>query len=498
MQNSAFSPEQYVDAASLNAFSSAVSGNTALGQSSLALPGLISPTAITNTVTGLVVASTLAKPFGVLFGNGVLAQAHGILTNADTQSYSTDFTASVPVSGAAVTAYLLASYAQIQQAPFQIIGPPPGHPDYNPDFVPATAYALNVDSLALAASLTPADNQTTFELARTTLVSGASTLVLDTTAQVCASALNTLPVLQVSGSPALTAANAGQLLTALGAYTPTLPAVSGSIGLVFSFAAAAPSGSVVATVLGSDRIYGTAAAVGSGSTTLTLSNGQQNSIIGTAYGWQVLANSLSASYIQQQPGNYAVDAGSTNAVSATFSPPVSGHIAGALFKVLAQHANTGAATFDAGGGASALTDTQGHALAYGALLPGMAALIQDTGSSYQLLNPAFISSIAANGSLAIGGLWIQWGTVSFTPSGGATFINVSITFPSLFPTQCFGGVATGQGKFDGSSPTTAGSQDTVILEAGSFSTSGCTARVDTNVSNTLSGTHSLFYIVLGK
>lgn len=166
----------------LNTAAGTVSGTVALAMSGLVpFPGIFNDSVASLSVSGLSVVSTLAAPFGVLFGNGVFAQAHGTQTNQDTQNYSTNFTSLLPASGS-ITAYLLASYQSIQQNAYQVVGAQPGSPDYDPSFIPYTAYATQVDSLALTASTTAADNLTTFELGRGTLSSGATGIAGFTTA----------------------------------------------------------------------------------------------------------------------------------------------------------------------------------------------------------------------------------------------------------------------------------------------------------------------------
>ena len=170
-----FSTNQYIDAPTLNAAAAAVSGDMQLAMGGNTA-GLINPTSASYTTSGLSVTASLPSPFAVLFGNGVLAQAFGTTTGQSTSSYTVSFAGVVPASGS-VTAYLVASYQQIQQNSISVIGPPVGHPDYNPNFQPYTAYELNVDSLALSATSGAPDNATTFELFRCTLAAGATGIV---------------------------------------------------------------------------------------------------------------------------------------------------------------------------------------------------------------------------------------------------------------------------------------------------------------------------------
>jgi hypothetical protein len=152
-------------------------------------PGLINPSLASYSFLGMTVTAVLPSPFSIEFGDGSLVFAHGIATNSDTQTYATSFTSLVPAS-TPIVAYLLASVVTIQQNPITIVGPPQGHPSFSPNFVPYTGYTSNVESLALVASTTPANNITTFELGRTTLVAGQTSIsVFDVTHVTLASSL---------------------------------------------------------------------------------------------------------------------------------------------------------------------------------------------------------------------------------------------------------------------------------------------------------------------
>jgi hypothetical protein len=287
-----FSAGQYVDSTSLNDAFDVVSGATALYGSGLAVPGLIRPDAMSFSATGLAITANLPAPFGVLFGNGVLAQAHGTQTNQDTSSYSVNFSGLVPASGS-VTAYLLATIGSIQQTAQQIIGPQPGHPDYNPSFTPYTAYAKNVDTLAVAATLTAPDNVTSFELFRTTLAAGATGVAINTAYQVVGSPIGALGTLPVSGTVAVGGALAGRNLLATATTTFNLAAMSGLTGLEFTFTSAT-SGTVTVQANGADLIYGTPSTPSSGlgsftveqgvSVTLVITNGVGQIIKASPYG----------------------------------------------------------------------------------------------------------------------------------------------------------------------------------------------------------------------
>lgn len=145
--------------------------------------GLVNPADATYSIASLVVTADLPSPFAIEFGSGALSYAHGTVTNADTQTYAVNFAPFVPASGSS-TVYMLASAVTIQQVPYTVIGPPIGHPSYSPTFVPYVAYTTNVESIAVTASTTPPDNVTTFELGRTTLVAGQTTITTFSTANI--------------------------------------------------------------------------------------------------------------------------------------------------------------------------------------------------------------------------------------------------------------------------------------------------------------------------
>jgi hypothetical protein len=254
---SVFSPEQFVDAASLQALVNNASAATSLLAGGTIHAGLINPTSASFTASGLTANISLPLPFQVIFNTGIVSTAHGTTNFVDTQSYSLAFSGLVPVSGSTVTAYALASYQQIQQGSYAVIGPPPGHPDFNPNFQPYISNQLNVDSVSLSATLTPADNVSTFELFRTTLASGATALAsFNTTYQRRASGLNNTQVIIVTGNVALDSSYHGREALIVSASTLTLPATLVSNGVNLSFTSVTTA-AITINVSGSDLIYGT-------------------------------------------------------------------------------------------------------------------------------------------------------------------------------------------------------------------------------------------------
>ena len=80
-----------------------------------------------------------------------------------------------------MTVYITATTFSLSLQPYQVIGPPIGHPDYNPSFAPYTAYGETVDSLSITLSTTAPNNQTVFELGRVVLTSGQTAVTSVTT-----------------------------------------------------------------------------------------------------------------------------------------------------------------------------------------------------------------------------------------------------------------------------------------------------------------------------
>ena len=295
MKTPQFTQQQFIDATSsggLNPAFGTVSGSIAgVGSGAWAAPGLIAPESMTvafgGTMTGTI---GLPNPFGIISSGGVVVHAHGTQTNLDTQTYTVPFGSLIPSTGS-VTAYLAATITQIQQTPVPVPGPPPGHPAYNPGFVPAVGYATSVYSIALAAVTGGVDNVNTFELLRTTLTAGQSSVTGYTTAgQVRAPERNAWPVLPVTSGGILSPTQAGYLIapTAVG-ITMTLPPASAAAGLVFSFSNSTSGSSTVATT-GADTFAGFAAS-GTSSFTLAASGSASVWANGLSGVYQLLASS---------------------------------------------------------------------------------------------------------------------------------------------------------------------------------------------------------------
>jgi hypothetical protein len=156
------------------------------------IAGVINPASLifsftTNSlVVGVTTPDSGSNPFKCLFNSGVIAAGHGIVDGQDTQVYSVNFGPLVPLTGS-VTAYIVAQQLTVQESPTTIIGAPPGHPDYSPNFVPYIGYNVIQDTLNIFATTTAPDNLVTIELARTTLVAGQTSITsVNTSFQVLA------------------------------------------------------------------------------------------------------------------------------------------------------------------------------------------------------------------------------------------------------------------------------------------------------------------------
>lgn len=287
MKTGYFSQYQFINAASMNNAMSAAASSIGQMSSGISYPGLIHPEAVSLTATGLSITVAAPLPFQTLFGDGTIAGASGIVTGTVSSAYSVSFTSLVPVSGASVTAYLLASAVTIQQDPYQVVGPPPGHPDYNPSFVPYTAYNYSINSLALSASTTAPDNASTFELARVTLTAAATGVGAISTAyqRRASSTVNGTQVALVSGTVTLAvSAYGGRTAAWSNAGTANLPSAASANGVPF-FITALTSGAVTVAVSGTDVIYGTIS--GSGVSSASVSGYGTLGIVAESGSWYV-------------------------------------------------------------------------------------------------------------------------------------------------------------------------------------------------------------------
>lgn len=283
-----FSADQYIDADSLNAAAADASGALGIAMAAILYPGLISADSAGLSVSGLAVTANLPAPFGVLFSTGVLSQAHGAVNGVDTQSYVTNLSGLVPGGSGSVTAYLVASYLQIQQNPIAITGPPPGHPDFNPNFIPYTAYGTQTDSLSLSATSGVPDNASTFELCRFTLTSGTVNLASpNRTFQVRHAGIRNIQTLTPAIGATLNSSRHQQIPVA---EVYPLPAVSGMNGVTRTISA---RGSGLTSVLcaSGDVIYGCYPTPAYPAGGLFLLQGQACQLLAANGVWQVIAGS---------------------------------------------------------------------------------------------------------------------------------------------------------------------------------------------------------------
>lgn len=249
-------------------------------------PGLISPTAISYSVSGLNISVSLPSPFQVLFGTGILAGGYGNINGAINSTYNTSFSGVVPAPGfPAVTAYLVCTYTQIQQNPIVFIGPPPGHPDYNPNYQPYTAYTQTVDSINVFCTVAPPDNSTSFELLRCTLTSGSTGLGTTTTQyQEWASALAVLPVNILAAPGTLTPQTMNNIMVG-GTYTlPNAATYNGNrLGITCNTASLVTVSSLSANIVG---YFGEGAA---GISAIGLAQGSSIELEAINGSWQIIS-----------------------------------------------------------------------------------------------------------------------------------------------------------------------------------------------------------------
>jgi hypothetical protein len=166
---------EFVDSVLVNqVISTLMSSIRSIGQR-LHSYGLFNPLSMTITPAGLVLTVQAPSPFAVLFSDGSLVAAHGNTNYSDSSTYTVNMAPLVPGSGS-VTAYVVASKTAISQSLTTIIGPPPGHPDYDPSFAPYEFGQTTQDTLTITGTLTAPNNTTTFELCRVTLSVGQVTI----------------------------------------------------------------------------------------------------------------------------------------------------------------------------------------------------------------------------------------------------------------------------------------------------------------------------------
>lgn len=213
MQTPLFSNNQFVNQTDMtNAFTVAT-GSVASNNVKLHTAGLVHQSALSLVINGLNITVTAPTPFGALFGNGVSASFVGNTNGIVTSTVVVDTSSYVPASGT-TTYYLIATQSTVSQSAYQVVGPPVGHPDYNPNFAPYTAYLLTQDSMVFSVTTTVPDNSVNMNIAEFTLTAGQTTITaLNTTGQLRAGAQLSRngEVLPADLAPGAAAASIGQL-----------------------------------------------------------------------------------------------------------------------------------------------------------------------------------------------------------------------------------------------------------------------------------------------
>jgi hypothetical protein len=255
-----FSNNQFVDSTLLNtAFGSMASGIAADNDAMYAQGGLMYPESMTVAVSGMTLTLGLVPPFALMTGSGAIIYPIGVTPGLSSTSYAMNLTPLVPPSGSQ-TVYLLAVASGVLQNPGSIPGPPPGHPSYNPNFQPTIGYQTLSDTLAVSASTTPANNTSTFELARTLLSVGQVSLALSGISfigQQRATPYDARARIAVTGSYMLPMFNAATMLSVTGGgpFTSTLPPASNALGAFLSLLNETSTNWTIVTS-GSDLLYG--------------------------------------------------------------------------------------------------------------------------------------------------------------------------------------------------------------------------------------------------
>ncbi len=183
MQQPNYTDNQFVNGALLNQGQSYIAASLKDLGASLFTAGLFYPNDLTYTLNSLSVSVSAGTSFRLLDGEGNLCGFYGTTNGQTSSSVTVDFSSLVPVSGS-VTAYLVATRYALSQNSTTVIGPPIGHPDYNPSNAPFLWYTETEDSLHVYATTTAPDNATVFELLRTTLTAGQTSITTYSTANI--------------------------------------------------------------------------------------------------------------------------------------------------------------------------------------------------------------------------------------------------------------------------------------------------------------------------
>lgn len=286
MDTPLFTDGQFVNATLLAYAIDAAMTNFKIVGTELHTPGLLSPSALVFTPSNLIVQISAPSPFSVVFGSGLVVGAHGTVNGADTSTYNLDLSSFVPGTGSQLV-YILAEYSTVSESITTVVGAPPGHPDYDPNFSPFEFYTIQRDTVIFAGSTTAANNTTTFEVARLTLAAGQSIITpgdLTYTGWSYASS-----VLNPTGVTPGSYTNANITVQADGRISSISAAVTFMVGEVKIWPLATPptgfllcDGSAISrtTYANLFALIGTTFGAGDGSTTFNIPDARARTVIG--------------------------------------------------------------------------------------------------------------------------------------------------------------------------------------------------------------------------
>ena len=175
-----FSSDEFVDQTVLNSAETLTRDSLLDITGGLHTAGLIGASNLSFSYSGLNVTVNAPLPFMALFSDGTLASANGTTDGESSSSATVDFSSLVPSTGS-ITAYLVATSGSVAQEAFSVVGPPVGHPDFNSNFSPYTAYAEEQDTLIFSATTTAPDNTDTLLICSTVLSAGQTTITTSST-----------------------------------------------------------------------------------------------------------------------------------------------------------------------------------------------------------------------------------------------------------------------------------------------------------------------------
>ena len=175
MQFATYQQYQFLNAQALNLAWTRESSNWTNNGAYFHTSGVANGSDIIFGTSSLTVNITAAPPVAVQFSSGVFAQGFGNSNGVSSSVYSLNVSSFVPGSGSQ-TVYIVAQVASILENQQLIVGPPAGHPDYDPTYNPTLQYLETWDSFNLVATLTTPNNTTNVEICRFVLSSGQSSI----------------------------------------------------------------------------------------------------------------------------------------------------------------------------------------------------------------------------------------------------------------------------------------------------------------------------------